>query len=279
MNLKIHKNIDWLTITWRGQKYPEQVLPPLGGFDLKEKAPAGRFYSAGYKLACGGTFAYSDNPKQGIIVILSGAPLRALREAGVKNSDMVAWALTARNVTRLDYALDVRGGTSKDHSPESIKSAFKRGKVKTRLGLQKSHKDETTAGGRTIEFGAPTSDQRVIVYDKAAEQRALWEAWTRVEMRIKDDRAKALVADMAAHGVEVAGDSKLRKLFNADVAWFQDALSEENIDPREVPNKASNFPKWLHETVYPSVEKHMETDKVAIKAFIVKCLGLFELGT
>jgi len=162
----------------------------------------------------------------------------------------------------------VIGGGLRDHSPESAYNASKRGKINTRLGLNVTYKDETAErGGRSVYFGSPKSDQRVIVYDKAVEQKRLFEAWTRVEMRLKGDYAKTLAEDMQASGVTRAGDSKLKKLWDADIEWFQNALSKDLIEPGEVPNKETNFPRWLNGTVLPGIEKRLETDRETIMLF------------
>lgn len=266
--LKVYKHIDWLTMTWAGREYPETVLPMHKGFDVGDKTNGGAFYPTAYKLACGGTYGYSDNDRQGIIVMLPGQALSYLRECGFSDQKLVGLACTGRNVSRLDYAIDVIGGTLRDHSPHSAYNAGKEGKIKTRLNMSMSIKDETAGdGGFSVYFGSPKSDQRIRVYDKAAQQKIMGLTWTRVEAVMKGEYSRTLAEDMQTHGVVRAGDSKLKKLWDADIEWFQDALEKELIEPGEVPNKKTNFPRWLNSTVYPSIKNHIETNRDDIANF------------
>jgi hypothetical protein len=277
--LETHKNIDWLTMTWEGREFPESVLPLHDGFEPGDHVPAGKNYDVGYRLKCGGTYAYSNDKRQGIIVLLTGDPLRALREAGFSNEKLVALAMTGKNTPRADYSIDVIGGTAKDHSPESIRSAYKRGKIKTRMRLDMNIKKETIQGGRTIEFGSRKSDQRLRVYDKAGEGGLKGITWTRIEAQLRDDYARALIQDMDKHGVAIAGDNKLRKMFNADVPWYQNALDEIVTAVGEVPRKEPNFPGWLHKTVLPAIEKNLDKHPDVIKDFMIALLDLLPGGS
>jgi hypothetical protein len=276
---KTYKNIDYLKVTWKGQQYPESVLPMHDGFEPGDRMSGGTFYETAYRLKCGGMYGYSEDEKQGIIVILSGEPLRNLREAGFSNEKMVKWALTGRNVPRLDYAVDVIGGTAKDHSPESLRSAYMRGKIKTRLKLDTSHKDEEIKGGRTIKFGSDKSERQVVVYDKGGQLRLLEEAWTRIEMKVKNEFGKTLAADMDRAGVAIAGDATLRKLFNPDVPWVQDALDQTVLELGEVPRKEKNFRNWLNTTVLSSIRNNLDTEQQAIKDFVIAVLDMLPGGS
>jgi len=102
VDLKVYKHLDWLTMTWAGRQYPETVLPMHKGFDINDKTHGGGFYQNAYKLACGGTYGYSDNDRQGIILMLPGQALAFLREAGFPDQKLVGLACTARNVSRMD---------------------------------------------------------------------------------------------------------------------------------------------------------------------------------
>lgn len=277
--MKIFKHLDWLTVTWPGRVDVENLLPGCTGFKLGKAAGGGKFYQDGFQLACGGMCAFSTDETQGTIVVLSGEPLRALRKEGYSDSHLIQMARGARNIPRLDYAITLVGGTAKDHSPESAKSAYKRGKIKTRMRLDESYKDEKVPGGRSVYFGSRTSDQRLYVYDKAAQLGILLEAVTRVELKLKDDYAKGLAADMEKHGVIPAGDSKIKKVWNADIKWFQDALEEQQVEIGELPRKTPDFERWLEEVVLPGIAKRIETNQPAIKKFVIAVLDLLPGGS
>lgn len=276
MSVEIAKSIDWLQLTWTGRKYPEQVLPIMPSFELMDKTNPPANYEKAWKLANGGLYCYSSDIRQGIMVTMSGEPLRRAREAGCNDEGMVNWAKSARNVPRLDYAIDQFGDNGEVKSPKEFFEAHSRGEIKTRLGLDRSHKDEKVENGRTYEWGSTKSDCRMVIYDKANEMKLLWKAWTRVEMRLRNEQAKALVRDMDVLGVSVAGDAKIKKVFKSDLGWFMDMINSKSVDLTKIPRKKSNFGKWLRETVIPSIAGHIESDTDEIESFITEIIKIYK---
>jgi len=212
------------------------------------------------------------------MVSLSGQPLRALRDTGMSDEQLISWAAQARNITRVDYALDVLGDTPEPHSPEGMRAAYHAKKIKTRMRLDSSHKDEKVPNGYTISWGAVSSNQRVVIYDKENESKQYGEAWTRIELRCRKEQAKALVQDMDALGVVKGGDARLKRYFNANVSWYKQALEDNLPDPTEVRHKEPNYRKWLMEVVLPSIRNNIDEHRPTIDEFISQVVSAYNFG-
>lgn len=267
-NLKFNHSLDWITATWTHRDFPEQILPQVSVFDIGEETKAGGYYKNAYKLACGGIYAYSDSVRQGIMVMLPGQALGTMRQSGWSDEMTINWLMTAHNVSRMDFAVDIFGGTAKDHSPHDFYNAHQSGQLKSRMRLDRSYIDHSKAQpGETYYWGSKTSDQRVCVYNKGVQMNMLKYAWTRVELRLKDDYAKGLRNDMQDYGVSKAGVAKLKQVFDADIEYYQQALEHDPIFLSEVPRKEPNFPGWLQKVIKPAFEKNMSQNRDSIVEF------------
>lgn len=262
------KHLDWVAATWEMRDEPFTVLPPGEQFKAVAAESGTKHYRNAWRLKCGGLFGWGKEERQGVLVILPGEALRNLRESGFGDQQTVDWLKGARNVTRLDYALDVVGGEQKTNAALLSYNAWKDGAIKTRLKLNLSYKDETWEfGGESFYFGSKSSDQRVIVYDKAAEQKMKGIFWTRYEFRFKDDYAKALVWDMSEKGIYEAGDQKVRNIWDADIESFQAMLNEEKVILRDCPRPEPAWKKWLWATVLRSIEQNVKEHRNTIVDF------------
>lgn len=268
MSLKFNKTIDWLTVTFRQREFPETVLPLIDLFEIGDRTQGGNHYDTAYKLACGGTYAYSKEKRQGIMIMLPGQALGTLRQAGWSDAMTVNWAMGAHNVTRIDYAIDVFGGTAKEHSPHDAYNAGVAGNIKTKMRLDRSYTDHSQKmPGDSYYWGSPKSDARVVCYNKGVQMRFFKYAWTRVEMRLKGEYAKGLVSDMNDYGVISAGDAKLKAIWDADIEWFEEALSHDEVLLTQVHHKPGNFAGWLEKSVKPAMLKNMDKETDAIRVF------------
>lgn len=199
-------SIDWIAGTFHGlsvEEVKEAVAPPDPGWT---QLPHGRL---GYTHAvtwCGVTVLYSPlDPRMGVHVEVSGQGCRALREFGHVGdgtegsgrwspswSDCLqVWRMLGMTLTRLDVALDDRSG---GWSVPQLVQAWRDGLLVSRSNAVQVVERGDVQGrgqGQTLYVGAPSSDVRVRVYDKAAEQQAEG-AWVRVELQCRRKRAQAL---------------------------------------------------------------------------------------
>lgn len=264
-NFKYNHSLDWLTMTFNSRQFPETVLPLIDVFEIGEEAPGGKNYKNAYKLACGGIYAHSPDVRQGIMVMLPGQALGTLRQSGWSDEMTINWAMTAHNITRLDFAMDIFGGTAKDHSPHDFFNAWKDKQIRTRMRLDRGYTDYSKkVEGDTYYWGSQFSDQRVRVYNKGVKMKFFDYAWTRVEAQWKDDYAKAVRNDMNDYGVSRAGVAKMKSIFDADIEWYQNMLEHDPVLLSQVPRKDSNFPGWLEKSVKPAIKKNLRQERDAI---------------
>lgn len=269
--------IDWLTVSWSASQDLSEILPHHHGFVITNPMPTRRFFDESYKLACGGLLSISKRDQQGITLDLSGQPLLWLRENGFTPEEQIKMAVNARRVTRIDYALDIRG-EDKRYCPEAVLVAYKRGKIKTRMTPNRMILNLKSNGGRSVYWGGETSDNQIRVYDKAREMNLLYEAWCRVEMQTRGRSADALAYDMSVNGINGAAKAKIRKIFKAnDEFWLADIVKDNDIKLTKIARKQTSFESWLEKTIGPAFEKHMliPQDK---KLILELCNRMFDIA-
>lgn len=103
----------------------------------------------------------------------------------------------------------------------------------------------------TVYFGSRTSDVMVRMYDKGKEQRTDLD-WTRVELEIKGDKAKAYLIAMDANGIAETGRAILADYFyKMPYAFWRDILKGEIVPLPTVGRKVTERQAWLRNVVFP----------------------------
>ena len=221
--------IDWLTVVYHGCTV-EDVKESLGmaypaiPWEDEEK------YRNGYPRQCywnGITISYgSDDPAyvkdptkvrtdMGICLNLSGTGCRAfesyghgdwfkllaeyftLRDSGVREKKGRKYSY---NITRLDLAFDDHTGLLDIYRIETdIKNRYFTSKAKyTEITWSDDQKEDIQ--GLSVYVGSKQSDIVTRIYDKAAERGFKDKHWIRVELQLRDDRARyaadALIKEM-----------------------------------------------------------------------------------
>lgn len=259
--------IDWLSFSVAPTQEVKSILPQHEQFVITDQVSTRRFYDASYKLFCGGVLSISRSEKQGCLVELSGQPLRNLRNAGITMQQQVQMAKEARSVTRLDFALDVKEENPL-WTPQALLDDYKQGFIITKLKANREITNLKQNGGQSVYWGGESSDIQIRVYDKAAELKLLWQAWTRVEMQVRGRTTNALAYDMATQGPIEAGSSWIwRKFKPSPASWLDSCLKTPKKGISEVPRKASSFERWITESIKPAFERHMliQEDAALIK--------------
>lgn len=212
--MKCQVSIDWLTFSVKKDD-PNEVIKDYLGLD-----PV-LFQDTGYSLlGYNKVLRFSDicvcyEPRQndffknmGVCVSMSGNGCRTfetMSKLGAKDkqgSQSVAFPalfqlLTAdetANVSRIDIACDDREGYL---DMDEIIDRTRSNKINSRLlrrtiNFSLNGKDKA---GATVYIGAPSSDFRVRIYDKALEQ-GVEGHWVRVELVMRSANANAFVAEM-----------------------------------------------------------------------------------
>lgn len=189
---------DWLefTLPWNGTE--SEVSNVLGLFDGGCALPhGGSGYTHSYSVLGSGRVLYNpERQDMGIHVRLPGSALGLVRDTP---SDLCALVVAAGgHFTRVDIAHDTHTWTINDVL-DSVRAGHlvsrTRPTSRTLISPLDGH-----SGGTTAYVGAPSSDCRVRIYDKAAEQGLTdGSVWTRFEVQFRHDKAQA-VAEAIASG-------------------------------------------------------------------------------
>lgn len=212
--MKCEVLIDWLTFSVK-KNDPSEVIREYLGLD-----PA-LFQDTGYSLlGYNKVLRFSDicvcyEPREnkhfqnmGICVSMSGNGCRAfetMSKLGAKDkqgTQSVAFPALFRllaadetaNVSRIDIACDDREGYL---DMEQIIAKTRANAVNSRMRWKDIHEsiDGVNKAGATVYIGAPSSEFRVRIYDKALEQ-GVEGHWIRVELVMRSANANAFVEDM-----------------------------------------------------------------------------------
>ena len=208
--MKCQVLVDWLTFSVKEQD-PAKVIREYLGLDPE------LFQDAGYGLlGYNRVLRVADicvcyEPREndffrdmGVCVSMSGNGCRAfetmskLTQAGQDSVFPTLFQLLAAdetaNVSRLDIACDDREGFL---NMEEIVEKVQANEINSRMTKRSVivSFDGTQRSGSTIYLGAPSSDFRVRIYDKALEQ-GVEGHWIRVELVMRSANANAFVEDM-----------------------------------------------------------------------------------
>jgi hypothetical protein len=214
--------LDWVEFTVHGELDAATVAAELFPFAESWRAEAGRH---GYLRAMvAGPFRVEyagSTPGMGVHVVITGAGCRLIEDTE-HWAPLLAWVrrgmqrrvqrrpqmdeVPAVSFSRLDTAWDFYDGTI---TPGRVEKALRRGEYVSRW---RSFKPDWTMvrgegkawerDGYTVYVGSPTSEARLVVYDKLAERANAGadvegvEHWTRVEARWRNDRADAVFAGL-----------------------------------------------------------------------------------
>ena len=292
--MKCEVLIDWLTFSVKKED-PSEVIRDYLGLD-----PA-LFQDTGYSLlGYNKVLRFSDicvchEPREnqhfknmGVCVSMSGNGCRAfetMSRLGAKDKqgkESVAFSALFRllaadetaNVSRIDIACDDREGYL---NMDEIVARTRVNAVNSRMRWKDIHEsiDGVSKAGATVYIGAPSSDFRVRIYDKALEQGADGH-WVRVELVMRSANANAFVA--AATGSENIGklaaqvindkfsfierdDSNISRCTVCE--WWQnfvDELDKVRLVSREViQHGVERIRSWIENQVGPSLYILMKT--------------------
>ena len=292
--MKCEVLIDWLTFSVKKED-PSEVIRDYLGLD-----PA-LFQDTGYSLlGYNKVLRFSDicvchEPREnqhfknmGVCVSMSGNGCRAfetMSRLGAKDKqgkESVAFSALFRllaadetaNVSRIDIACDDREGYL---NMDEIVARTRVNAVNSRMRWKDIHEsiDGVSKAGATVYIGAPSSDFRVRIYDKALEQGADGH-WVRVELVMRSANANAFVA--AATGSENVGklaaqvindkfsfierdDSNISRCTVCE--WWQnfvDELDKVRLVSREViQHGVERIRSWIENQVGPSLYILMKT--------------------
>ena len=278
--MKCEVLIDWLTFSVK-KNDPSEVIREYLGLD-----PA-LFQDTGYSLlGYNKVLRFSDicvcyEPREnkhfqnmGICVSMSGNGCRAfetMSKLGAKDkqgTQSVAFPALFRllaadetaNVSRIDIACDDREGYL---DMEQIIAKTRANAVNSRMRWKDIHEsiDGVNKAGATVYIGAPSSEFRVRIYDKALEQ-GVEGHWIRVELVMRSANANAFVEDINDKFSFIErDDSNISRCTVCD-RWqnFVDELDKVRLVSREViQHGVERIRGWIENQVGPSLYILMKT--------------------
>ena len=257
--MRVQKCIDWITAT-RTKTLAKEVpnfLPR--GFEIsKELDKIARFESV-WALSPSGIVAHSAGNAMCMMFTFTGDDLTTIRDSGISTDNILADCVEKMNsVTRLDYAVDIFDANA---TPNQVLKLWQQDKIRTHYRVVESYRTLTGYAGETLYFGSRKSEQRIRIYDKAAEQEMLNVDWLRIELQLRKKRSTNLVADMTKHTMSSVGDTRIRELLKIDdLEWWHKALNGVTVELTKLKRNESQWQKWLRTQVLPSIEtKIMES--------------------
>lgn len=275
MSKQITHCIDWLqySVEWPNQisEWPinrtaEMALArtavPQVGADLTDwkrpddETPFGmQGYSKTYDMKYASVHVNPQRREQKLGVRMTGKELGAYRDFGGTETKLIDF-LTGCNAStsRIDIAYDLFGYNV---DLQRIYADWKAGKVTTKARTvrpmtqgQRNEKGEIEES-TTLYFGSRQSEIMVRMYEKGKEQRVDID-WLRVELEIKGDRAKAIVRDCYANGVDIVGRQLLRHFIpSAPYKFYAELLKTKSVELTAMGRKKTEREIWLHNVVFP----------------------------
>ena len=272
--MKCQVLVDWLTFSVKEQD-PAKVIREYLGLDPE------LFQDAGYGLlGYNRVLRFSDicvcyEPREndffrdmGVCVSMSGNGCRAfetmskLTQAGQDSVFPTLFQLLAAdetaNVSRIDIACDDREGFL---NMEEIVEKVQANEINSRMTKRSVivSFDGTQRSGSTIYLGAPSSDFRVRIYDKALEE-GVDGHWIRVELVMRHKNAAAFVEQMNS-APSVGNDSNITRC--TVCGWwrsFVDELESVRLVARcVVQHSVERIENWIESQVGPSLAVILNT--------------------
>jgi DNA relaxase NicK len=259
-------HLDWLQVTFPRDFGLDELRGVCGDY---EPLPYGYLgYKSGFRFPETGTVAYTNGSEQmGVFVLMSGDPLKAIRDRGVTDQYLCEFAMDrGGKSSRIDLTVNVI------NSELTVKDAVNAWEQK-KLKSSARHADERrnlTKEGHTLYIGSWDSARMGRIYDKLGDLQVKdWDAykklvditsWLRFEVRAKDDRARGYQGAVAQHpDTGEVIKTAVREFIQWDDPTYQAAVTGEHVNIDPIPRKPSNFERWLRRQVIPaSVRNELE---------------------
>lgn len=254
--------IDWLSYTVKSVIPGKRVYPDyIHSEGIAVRGNLG--YTDGWELV-GGVRIYSnpDRPDMGYHVIMSGKALQNIVKQGHDLLVLLRDVLALNAVVkRVDLALDLQSGTAK---VSDFCDAFRDGNAITNCRSFREIKGLTERQGHTAYFGSRQSERMLRVYDKAAETGLQNDAWVRVELEVKGERANGVanyLSDMRPESVTGAIQAAIVDFMDfPTIPDWKNALQAIQADFGASQRKDTDTKKWLLGTCAQSLAKYIVMD-------------------
>lgn len=266
------RHIDWLSITVNSTAEIDRVMPSADWHFVG----AGRHgYKSAYQDAITQARVETDSAAAGMDthLTLGGGSLSQVRSSYPDGDDgivRVCCEVGAR-VSRIDLAINAHEGKL---TVDDFHKAYKKGNLETqfrRVYYVQGVNDETS--GDTLYLGSPKSDRQLRIYNKAAEQGIVdGKAWLRLELALRDVRAKAALVAMRDNLVDPTISAHMVSCLTWNNAEFTAMVGDVGQPVKAIPRKETSTERWLRDQCAPALAK-----VVAVKPdFMVQFVASFQ---
>lgn len=248
-------SIDWLRVSYPTNVTLQQIAPKLDGFEYQGEVTPLKNYNQGHDYKCCRVDMNTTNPEQGHLLTMTGAHLRALRPYRVQELDLLRSVLNVpgAKLTRLDLAVDCINAMA---NPWEIVNRFKSKEIRTKARQYSIVYGANDGGctGLTVYLGSRSSQMFLRAYDKGREQGADF-PWTRLEMELKADTARAVGDAILQHGLIDVTKNTIKR-FVSGVDWIDEiTFGTRGRLVQQVQRKITDHEKWIRDVALPCVLK------------------------
>lgn len=273
-------NLDWLR--W-SVKYNDELseadnlraaIPTDAAYQLTgEMVANAKGYDSAMKLSIGVIHWHTERHTQGISIEIPGSGLTMSRAAHVEDMALIKHiGATQGRVSTMDSALDVYNA---DSSKDDVLYLHENGSLQTTARDVGQYSASKLKGGEwkgegTVYIGSAKSPKQIKIYNAYAKHGGTIKDWVRVEMRWRGAYARGAHVAMIRFGIEAVTRKAILQMLNADIEWFQYALTGELADIEPVRRKDTNTIDWLIDFVAPILKRELDNERAQGEARLLK---------
>ena len=108
-----------------------------------------------------------------------------------------------------------------------------------------------------VYIGSRHSDRFICVYNKALERGEDMTDWTRIELRVRKERANALAEMVVDAGLGPTARAAIRDFADVPLDWWQEALVGDATEMIRGRRRQSDTARWLIGQVAPILAREL----------------------
>lgn len=202
--------------------------------------------------------------EQRIGVRFTGTDVGAYRALGGTDQRLIDFCKHSNaSLSRIDLAFDLFDFKI---DPMKIYKDWVSGKVKTRAHTVTPLSKSTREAGGTVDtastlyIGSRTSPIMVRVYEKG-KQMGIDVDWCRIELEIKDDKANAVLNDLAVYGISETGRALLAECIpTMPYKFWSELITRPTIPLEAVGRKKTQRQVWIENVILPLVSDELNSE-------------------
>lgn len=225
-----------------------------------ETVPYPRNYTRAIETAYGRLSWHPKQPRMKICYAMNGNDCERAYADGVSVSGILSVLYNhCANFTRIDIAIDYYGsadiGAIADVFAESAAWTTAH-TIQPFRQLTRSERGVSVVDSG-VYIGSRHSDRFICVYNKALERGEDRTDWTRIELRVRKNRANALAEMVVDAGLGPTARAAISDLANVPLDWWQEALAGDATEMIRGHRRQSDTARWLIGQVAPILAREL----------------------